>query len=66
MLLKQAGYSREDLREAEKEVDRVKRGRLMTEIFLPAQVIDESFEKLVGFLKRTFLPERSAATAVNE
>ena len=55
MLLKQGGYSKEDLREAEREVDRIKRGRMMTEVFLPAQAIDESLERFVGFLKRAFL-----------
>lgn len=52
ILLKEAGYSKEDLRAAEREVDRVKQSRMVTEMFLPAQVIHEGLENFVDFVKR--------------
>lgn len=53
--LKQIGYNRNDIKAIEKEVDRVKRERLITEFFLPASAIDETVEKVFLFLKDVFV-----------
>ena len=54
LLLKRAGYSTAELQEMETSVERVKRGRLITDLFLPTQAIDETLEEAVGHLKRLF------------
>ena len=54
LLLKRAGYTHNELEEAMNEVDRVKRQRLVTDLLLPASKIDETFEDVVGHVKRMF------------
>ena len=54
LLLKRAGYTHNELEEAINEVDRVKRQRLVTDLLLPASKIDETFEDVVGHVKRMF------------
>lgn len=53
--LKQSGYNRDDIKAVEKEVDRVKRERLITAFFLPASAIDETVERMFLFLKDVFV-----------
>ena len=54
LLLKRAGYTHNELEEAMNEVDRVKRQRLVTDLLLPASKIDETFEDVMGHVKRMF------------
>lgn len=54
LLLKRAGYSHRELETAMQEVERVKRQRLVTDLFLPASKLDETMEDVVGHLKRVF------------
>jgi hypothetical protein len=56
MLLKQAGYSKKEVKQAMKEVDRVKRERLVTDMLLPASILDEAVEASVDYVKQFFLP----------
>lgn len=69
LLLKRAGYSKSELQHAMKEVERVKRGRMVTDLFLPASPIDETFEEVVNRVKQLLFPpsltgkSRQAATA---
>ena len=55
MLLKQAGYSKKEIKKAMKEVQRVKNERLVTDILLPASVLDEAVEASVDFIKQFFI-----------
>ena len=54
LLLKQAGYTRREVKEAEKEAERVKRGRMVTDLLLPVQALDETMENVVDTVKRFF------------
>jgi hypothetical protein len=54
MLIKTAGYSKSEIRETMKEVERVKRERMVTDMFLPTQQIDEQMENVVDTVKRLF------------
>lgn len=54
LLIKQAGYSRREIKEAMKEAERVKRERMVTDLFLPAQALDETMENVVDTVKRFF------------
>jgi hypothetical protein len=51
LLLKRAGYSDQDLEEAISEVDRVKRGRTVTQTFLVASKLDETMEQVLDHVK---------------
>jgi hypothetical protein len=51
LLLKRAGYSDQDLEEAISEVDRVKRGRTVTQAFLVASKLDETMEQVLDHVK---------------
>ena len=54
MLIKTAGYSKSEIRETMKEVERVKRERQITDMFLPTMQIDEQMENVVDTVKRLF------------
>jgi len=54
LLLKQAGYSRREVKAAMKEADRVKRQRMVTDLFLPAQAFDETMENFIDSVKNFF------------
>jgi hypothetical protein len=54
LLLKRAGYSDQDLEEAMSEVERVKRERVVTGMFLPASKLDETMEYVFDRVKTTF------------
>jgi hypothetical protein len=54
MLIKQAGYSKREIRETMKEVERVKRERMVTDLFLPASPLDETMEHVVDKVKKYF------------
>ncbi len=54
LLIKQAGYSRSEVKEAIKAAERVKRERMLTDLFLPAQAFDETMENIVETVKRFF------------
>jgi len=58
LLLKRAGYSKKELLEAMKEVDRVKRDRTVTDMLLPVSKIDEALEEAMTNLKGIFFPPR--------
>lgn len=60
LLIKQAGYSRKEVTEAMKAADRVKRERMLTDLFLPAQALDETVENFLDFVKRFFSKSDSA------
>ena len=51
LLLKRAGYSDQELQDAEQEVDRVKRERMVTDLFLPVCKLDETMEEVIDQLK---------------
>ena len=54
LLLKQAGYSRREVKAAMKEAERVKRQRMVTDLFLPAQAFDETMENFIDSVKNFF------------
>lgn len=54
LLIKQAGYSRKEVTEAVKAAERVKRERMLTDLFLPAHALDETVENFLDFVKRFF------------
>lgn len=58
LLLKRAGYSKSELQSAMQEVDRVKRERLVTDLFLPASKLDETLEDLVMGVRGMFAKQR--------
>jgi hypothetical protein len=58
-LLKQSGYKKKEILAVEKEVDRIKRERLVTEFFLPYSAIDETIEKVFVGVKQLFRPKQS-------
>lgn len=60
LLIKQAGYSRREVKEAMKEAERVKRERMVTDLFLPAQALDETMENMVNTVKRFFTKTSNA------
>jgi hypothetical protein len=59
LLLKRAGYSSQDLEKAMSEVDRVKRERVMTGMFLPASKLDETMEYVFDRVKTTVFGDGS-------
>jgi hypothetical protein len=61
LLLKQAGYSKKEVKAAMKEAERVKRERMVTDLFLPAQALDETMENIVDSVKTFFGPKRSGS-----
>lgn len=56
LLLKRAGYSKSEIQAAMKEVERVKRDRLVTDLLLPASKIDETFEEVIQSFKEILFP----------
>ena len=54
-------YDKRDIAAVEKEIDKVKRERMMTEFFLPAMALDETIEQVCGYVKQVF--QRPAAPA---
>jgi hypothetical protein len=54
MLIKQAGYTKREIKETMKEVERVKRERRVTDLFLPAMPLDETMENVVDKVKTYF------------
>ena len=56
LLVRRAGYSKRELKAAMNEVERVKRERLMTDLFLPTSNFDEILEELMYCLKLLFRP----------
>jgi hypothetical protein len=64
LLLKRAGYSKSEIQAAMKEVERVKRDRLVTDLLLPASKIDETLEEVILSFKEILFPppkKRSSA-----
>ena len=56
-------YDKRDIAAAEKEIDKIKRERMITEFFLPAMVIDETIEKVCGYVKQVFQGPQRATSA---
>ena len=54
LLLKTAGYSKAELREAMKEVERIKNQRAITDLLLPASKLDEVMEGVLDHVKLMF------------
>jgi hypothetical protein len=54
MLIKQAGYSKREIKETMREVERVKRERQVTDLFLAASPIDETMEHVLDTVKQFF------------
>ena len=50
----------------EKEVDRIKRERLVTEFFLPASAIDETFERVFVGLRELWRPKRKPCCELHD
>jgi hypothetical protein len=64
LLIKQGGYSKKEIKETMWEVERVKRERMVTDLFLPASPLDETMEHILDVVKKYF--RRSKATAPQE
>jgi hypothetical protein len=56
LLLKRAGYSKPELQAAMKEVERVKRDRMVTDLLLPASKIDETLEEIIQSFREVLFP----------
>lgn len=54
MLIKQGGYSKKEIKETMREVERVKRDRMVTDLFLPASPLDETMEHVLDTVKKYF------------
>jgi hypothetical protein len=54
LLMKQGGCSKHEIKETMKEVERVKRERMMTDLFLPASPFDETMENIINTVKNMF------------
>ena len=54
MLLEKGGYSRQDLKEAIREVEHLKRQRILTYMMLPASAFDEAAEEMFSALTSAF------------
>ena len=54
LLLKTAGYTKAELREAMKEVERIKHERKMTDIMAPLEPLDEVMEGVINHVKGMF------------
>ena len=54
LLIKQGGYSKREVKEAVKEVERVKRERMVTDLFLPASPIEETIGSVVDSVRGIF------------
>jgi hypothetical protein len=54
MLLESGGYSKQDLKEAIREVEHLKRQRILTYMMLPASALDEAAEEMFGSLFSAF------------
>ena len=52
-------YNKQVIAAVEKEIDRIKRERMITEFFLPAMAIDETLERICEYVKQIF--QRPAA-----
>ena len=61
MLLKQAGCSKREVKAAVKEVERVKRERMITDMFLPASPLDETMEHVIDTIKYYFQKQEDTA-----
>jgi hypothetical protein len=55
LLLQHAGYSTKELKVAEDQVNKVKRERLVTDLFLPVCALDETLECVIDSVKRLFV-----------
>jgi hypothetical protein len=62
LLLKRAGYSDEELKGAMMEVERVKRERMVTDLFLPASQLDETMENVLNSVKTTIFGASGGAS----
>lgn len=51
LLVRQAGYSKQEIKQTMKEVERVKRERMTTDLFLPTQCLNETVEEVVKAVK---------------
>lgn len=56
LLIKQAGYSKREIKKTMLEVERVKRERLVTDLLLPASCLDETMETVLNTVKKLFAP----------
>jgi hypothetical protein len=54
LLLQRAGYTTTEIRAAMREVERVKRERLVTDLLLPASMLDETLEEMRDRVKQMF------------
>jgi hypothetical protein len=54
LLLKKAGYSKNEIREAVTEIERVKRGRVMTDMFMLLMKLDELWDDVTTSVKGIF------------
>lgn len=54
LLLKRAGYTPAELRDAMRQVDKVKRERILTDLFWPVAGLDETLEEVVLRIKQVF------------
>ena len=54
LLLKRAGYSKQELKRVMDEVNKVKRERLVTDFLMPVMKIDETIEEVMDHIKATF------------
>jgi hypothetical protein len=62
MLIKQGGYSKKEIKETMKEVERVKRDRMVTDLFLPASPLDETMEHVMDTVKKFFRRPQNGAS----
>jgi hypothetical protein len=58
LLIKQAGYSKKEIKQTMLEVERVKRERLVTDLLLPASGLDETMETVLKTVKKLFAPRQ--------
>ena len=58
LLIKQAGYSKKEIKQTMLEVERVKRERLVTDLLLPASGLDETMETVLDTVKKLFAPRQ--------
>lgn len=54
MLLERGGYTRQDLKEAIREVEHIKRQRILTYMMLPASALDEAAEEMFTAMTSAF------------
>jgi hypothetical protein len=58
LLIKQAGYTKNEIKQTMLEVERVKRERIVTDLFLPASGLDETMETVLYTVKKLFAPKQ--------